>query len=74
MVTSITGSGTMPTGLAPNFEQALEKVQDDVDFYAMLSALGQQVTDASGNRLTRYREAPELLTQADEGKPSQMSR
>ena len=51
MVTSITGSGTMPTGLAPNFEQALEKVQDDVDFYAMLSALGQQVTDASGNAL-----------------------
>jgi hypothetical protein len=41
----------MPTGLAPNFEQALEKVHDDVDFYAMLSALGQQVTDASGNPL-----------------------
>src|SRR5215831_14847403 len=51
MVTSITGSGTMPTGLDPNFERALEKVQDDVDFYAMLSALGQQLTDANGNAL-----------------------
>ena len=41
----------MPTGLSPNFEQALAKVQDDVDFYAMLSALGQAVTDSNGNAL-----------------------
>jgi hypothetical protein len=41
----------MPTGLDPNFERALEKVQDDVDFYALLSAIGKQVTDASGNPL-----------------------
>jgi hypothetical protein len=51
MVTSITGSETLPTGLDPNFERALEKVQDDVDFYAMLSAMGKQVTDANGNAL-----------------------
>jgi hypothetical protein len=41
----------MPTGLDPNFERALEKVQDDVDFYAMLSAMGKQVSDAIGNPL-----------------------
>jgi len=51
MVTSITGSGTIPTGLDPNFERALEKIQDDVDFYAMLSALGKPVTDSNGNPL-----------------------
>jgi hypothetical protein len=41
----------MPTGLDPNFERALEKVQDDVDFYSLLSAMGKPLTDGSGNPL-----------------------
>src|SRR5690242_12284280 len=50
-VMSVTGSTPTLPDLAPNLQAALEKVQDDVDFYSMLEGLGQRVTDASGNPL-----------------------
>jgi hypothetical protein len=50
-ITGVAGPTVMGPSSTPNLQAVLAKAQDDVDFYSLMAAMGQSVSDASGNPL-----------------------